>query len=125
MSTPQVIWTMVFILLGLWAAYATAHWYKPGRRWAPIRKVIFAGGLALTASCALMVAGLVTHRFRAWMFAPFGVIYALLVFLPCTFAGFNRVKVLRRARDVLFVAIALFCFAVALGILPVSYLGLR
>jgi hypothetical protein len=124
MSLPQISWTVVFGLLGLWAAYATAHWYKPVRRWAPARKMIFVGGLALTASCALMVAGLVTHRFMAWMFAPFGVIYALMVFLPCTFADFNRVKVLRRARDVLFVAIALFCFAVALGILPTHYLGL-
>jgi hypothetical protein len=125
MLTSRLIWTAVFASLGLWAVYTSSYWYKPKRRWAPARKVIFACDLAFAASCWLVVAGLVTDRFHAWMFAPLGAVYATAVFFPCYFASVNRVKPVRRARNVLFVLIALACFAVALGILPTSYIGLQ
>jgi hypothetical protein len=124
MPTSRLIWTVLFILLGAWAAYTSSRWYTPKRRWAPARKVIFACDLTLMASCVLIVAGLTTDRFHAWMFAPFGAIYATAVFLPCYFPAVTRVKAIRMVRNVLFVVIAILCFAVAVGILPTSYLGI-
>ncbi len=57
------------------------------------------------------------------MFAPLGISYSALVFLPCYFRVVNRVMVVLVARDVLFAAIAILCFAIVAGIVPMSWFG--
>jgi hypothetical protein len=125
MTMTRLIWTVFFVLLGAWAIYAGSRWFKPRRPWARARKVIFACDLMLAASCALLAAALAADWFRAWMLAPIGAVYAGAIFLPCSFPAVTRVRPLRLARNLLFAAIALFCLAVALGLVPLHYLGLE
>ncbi len=123
MTALQCLWAVVFGALGLWGAHATAHWYKPKGLWAPARKRIFACCLLVTGGCVLVVAGLIANRLRGWMFAPLGISYSGLLFLPCYFRVVNRVKIVLVARNVLFAAIAILCFAIVAGIVPLSWFG--
>ena len=117
------LWALFFASLGLWGTYTSAHWYKPKGPWAPARKQIFVGCLLFVGACLLIVVGLTANRFRGWMVAPLGICYAAFLALPCYFPVFNQ-GLLRVVRNVLFVAVAMACFAVATGIIPTGWLGL-
>jgi hypothetical protein len=44
--------------------------------------------------------------------------------LPCYFDTVNRVQWLHTARNLLFVAVAVGCFAIAAGLVPLARLGI-
>jgi hypothetical protein len=58
------------------------------------------------------------------MAAPMGVCFLLILPLPCYWEAVDRIGWLHVARNALFVLLALGCFAVAFGWLPLSALGL-
>ena len=111
-------------LLGGWGVYATCKSVKPERGWSWRRRLVVLVDCFFVASCLGCAAALWIGRFRAWMFAPLGLSYLLMIPLPCYFETVNRVRWLHALRDALFVAVALFCFAVAAGLVPPSALGL-
>ena len=123
MTIVRGLWAVFFGALGLWGAYSTAHWCKPKGPWAPARKRIFACCLLVTGGCALVLAGLVARCLRGWMFAPLGIGYTGLLFLPCYFRIVSRVRIILVARDLLFAAIAILCFALVAGIVPLGWFG--
>jgi hypothetical protein len=124
MATAHFLWTLLFSGLTLWGVYTGVHWYKPKGRWALARKVNFAFDTVFTSTCLLIVVGLVTECFRAWMFAPLGISYALMIAFPCYFRLVNRIRGVRIARDMLFAVIAAVCLAIATGLVPTSVIGL-
>jgi len=123
MTIVRGLWAVFFGALGLWGACATAHWYKPKGRWAPARTRIFACCLLVTGGCLLILTGLIADRLRGWMFAPLGISYSALLFLPCYFRVVNRVMVVHVARNLLFGVIAILCFAIVAGMVPLSWFG--
>jgi hypothetical protein len=58
------------------------------------------------------------------MIAPLGASYLLMVPMPCYFGTVDRIKWLRTARNIVFVGTAVGCFAIAVGLIPLSWLGL-
>jgi hypothetical protein len=76
------------------------------------------------ASCLGCAAALWTDHFQAWMAASIGLSYLLMIPLPCYFELVNRVRWLHAMRDLLFIAVAVFLFAIATGFVPLSFLGL-
>jgi len=58
------------------------------------------------------------------MLWPVGASFLLTIPVPCYCEAVNRIRLLHIARNILFAALALFCFALAIGWLSVSRLGL-
>jgi hypothetical protein len=79
--------------------------------------------ILFSGSCAMCAVSLWLHWFRAWMVAPLGVAYLLMIPMPCYFEPVNRIRWLHATRNILFVATAVGCFAIAGGLVPLSWLG--
>jgi hypothetical protein len=58
------------------------------------------------------------------MLAPIGACYLLLLPMPCYFEWVDRIDWVHSLRNLLFVAVAAGLLAVAVGIVPLSWLGL-
>jgi hypothetical protein len=111
-------------LLCVWGVYAIVRTSQRSsgasrkRRWALLVDVLFSG------SCAVCAVSLWAGCFRAWLAAPLGASYLLMIPLPCYFEPVNRMQWLHTARNLLFVAIAAGCFAIAAGLVPLTRLGI-
>ena len=118
------LWVTGFVLLGVWDVYATVQSLRHASRrtWKWWRLVLV--GVLLTGTCTLCAASLWSNRFRAWMIAPVGASYLLMLPMPCYFGWVDRTRWVHGLRNLLFVVIAAGCFAVAAGIVPLSWLGL-
>lgn len=118
------VYAFVLALLGAWGIYAMRQSVTTGRRWSRRRRLAVAVDALFVASCLGCAAALWTGRFQAWMAAPLGLSYALMIPLPCYFEAVNRVRWLHALRNVVFGAVALVLLAVAAGGVALSVLGL-
>ena len=75
-------------------------------------------------ACLLPAAALHGGTFAPWMAAPMGACFLLIIPLPCYWEAVDRIRWLHAARNALFVLLAVACFAVALGWLPLGAIGL-
>lgn len=122
--TAAYAYAIGFALLGAWGVFSGSRSFKPAGPWAVRRWQIVLIGNLFVGSCFLCAAGLWLGWFRAWMLAPFGASFLLMIPLPCYFKGVEQSRALHFARNVLFVAVAALCFSLALGLLPLSPFGL-
>jgi len=117
-------WAIGLALLCAWGVYATARTYRPPSASSRRRKRALAVDVLFSASCALCAVSLWSQWFRPWMVAPFGASYLLMIPMPCYFETVDRVPWLRRTRNLVFVAVAAASFAIAGGLIPLSWLGI-
>jgi hypothetical protein len=80
--------------------------------------VLFSG------ACFLCAATLVVGQFRREMAALLALSYLAMLPMPCYFTAVDRIRPLRRIRNLLFLMVAALCLAVATGLLPLARLGL-
>jgi hypothetical protein len=113
-----------FALLGTWGVFSGSRSFKPAGPWAARRWQIVLVGNLFVGSCFLCAAALWLGWFRAWMLAPFGLSFLLMIPLPCYFKGVDENRALHLARNLLFVFIAIVSFALALGLIPLALFGL-
>jgi len=106
------------VLLGAWGVFSGRGVWKKKGKWAALRRQIVTTGVVMIASCFVSAAGLWWGWFRPWMLLPLGASYAAMIPLPCYFEAVDRIGWLHAVRNVLFVLIALLCFAVGFGLLP-------
>jgi len=124
MTGVRCLWALFFGVLAAWGAYTSVYWYKPRGRWAVARKFNFVCDVAFTCTSTLILCGILTGNVSRWMFIPFGILYAVWLFLPCYFQVVNRVTSIHICRNVAFAIIALLCFAIAGGLICTSWVGL-
>jgi len=113
-----------FALLGAWGIFTATRSFKPAKPWAARRWQIVLVDVLFGGSCALCAAGLWLGWFRAWMLAPFGLSFLLMIPLPCYFRGVEQSRAFHRARNLFFLAVAALCLSLTLGLLPLSVFGL-
>ena len=118
------LYALAMTLLGAWGVYATWKSVKPEPGWSWRRRLAVFVDSLFVSSCLGCAAALWTEEFRAWMAAPLGVSYLLLIPFPCYFDSVNRVRWIHTLRDALFVAVALALLALAAKLVPLSALGL-
>lgn len=107
-----------FTLLFVWDVYATARTLIRSSRWSWKHTRLLLVSLLFSGSCGLCAVSLRAGWFRAWMVAPLGASYLLMIPMPCYFQSVDRIGWLHAVRNVLFVLIAIACFAAAVGVLP-------
>jgi hypothetical protein len=111
-------------LLGAWGLYAVRKPVNVPGSWTWRRRRTVLVDTFFAVSCFSCAAALWTDRFQAWMAASIGMSYLLMIPLPCYFELVNRVRWVHALRDLLFIAVAVFLFAIAAGFIPLSLLGL-
>lgn len=111
-----------FALLLVWDVYATVQSLRRSSRWSWKHTRLLLVSFLFSASCGVCAVSLWAGRFRAWMVAPIGASYLLMIPMPCYFESVDRIGWLHAVRNLLFVAIAVACFAIATGIIPLSRL---
>lgn len=112
-----------FALLFVWDVYATARTLQRSSRWSWKHGRLWLVSFLFSGSCGVCAVSLWGDWFRAWMVAPLGASYLLMIPMPCYFESVDRIGWLHTTRNILFVAVAVACFAVAVGIIPLSRLG--
>jgi hypothetical protein len=112
-----------FALLLIWDVYATGRALQRSSRWSWKHKRLLVVSFLFSGSCGMCAVSLWADWFRAWMVAPLGASYLLMIPMPCFFESVDRIGWLHLARNLLFVLIAVACFAIAVGIIPLSRLG--
>ncbi|WP_341329451.1 hypothetical protein [Mycobacterium shinjukuense] len=110
-------------LLGAWGTFTTSQAFTAHARRADRRWQLLAVDALFTGSSFLCAAALGLGWFRAWMLAPFGLSYLLMIPVPCYFKAVNRSRGVHLARNLLFVLVALLSFALALRALPLAWFG--
>lgn len=113
-----------FAVLGVWGVFTASRAFKPAAPWAALRCQILLVDVLFGGSCFLCAAALWLGGFRAWMLAPFGVSFLLMIPLPCYFQRVEQSRALHVARNLLFLGVAALCFALAFGLVPLSFFGL-
>jgi hypothetical protein len=111
-------------LRAAWGVFTLSRTLKLAPTWSRERTQIVAVEALFIPACLLAAAGLRFGWFAPWMAAPLGVCFLLILPLPCYFEVVDRIRWLHAARNTLFILLALACFAVAAGFLPLSSLGL-
>ena len=111
-------------LLGVWGGYAGWVTLRSGRRQSCRRAWIVLVDVLFSGVCFLCAAALAVGQFRREMAALLAVSYLAMLPMPCYFATVDRVRPLRLIRNLLFLAVAALCLAVATGLLPLARLGL-
>jgi hypothetical protein len=122
--SPSEIYASGLALLGAWGLYAVRKPLKASGDWTWRRRRTVLVETFFILSCFGCAAVLWTGHFQAWMAALIGLSYLLMIPLPCYFEWVNRVRWVHAVRDFLFIAVALVCFAIAAGFVPLSVLGL-
>jgi hypothetical protein len=122
--TAAHICALAFSVRVAWGAASLARIWKRGGVWARLRVEIVALEIFSSAAALVCAAALWSGRFRAWMLWPVGAAILLTVPLPCTFEAVNRIRWVRMARNILFVLLALGCFGLAGGWIPLARVGL-
>ena len=122
MKAP-VIYACTLSLMGAWGVYAARKSVKPARPWSRRRRLAVVTESLFVVSCLGCAAALWAGRFEPWMAGPLALSYLLMVPLPCYFEPVNRLHRLRAIRNLLFLALALLLFAIAVGFVPLSVLG--
>jgi hypothetical protein len=112
-----------FALLFVWDVYATTRTLLRSSRWSWKHGRLLLVSLLFSGSCAVCALSLQGHWFRAWMVAPLGACYLLMIPMPCYFESVDRIDWLHRARNLLFVVVAVACFAIAVGVVPLPRSG--
>jgi hypothetical protein len=113
-----------FALLGAWGVFSGSQTFKPVGPWAARRWQLVLVGNLFVASCFLCAGALWLGGFRAWMLAPFGLSFLLMIPLPCYFKGVDQSRGLHLARNLLFLCIAVLCLSLVLGLVPLAFFGL-
>jgi hypothetical protein len=118
------LWAAGLALLCFWGVYATGHTLQRSSAWSWRRKRALLVDFLFSGSCAMCAISLWLDWFREWMVATLGASYLLMIPMPCYFEPVNRIRWLHTARNISFVAVAFGCFAIALGFIPLSWLGM-
>jgi hypothetical protein len=121
---PVDLWATGLALLCIWGVYATGRTLRRSSNWSWKRKWALLVDILFSGSCAMCAVSLGSQWFRAWMVAPLGASYLLMIPMPCYFESVNHIRWLHTTRNILFVATAVGCFAVATGLIPLSWLGI-
>ncbi len=111
---------LTFFLRGVWGIYTATHTWKRGAHWASRRMWIVALEAVFVPASWLPAAALHFGWFQPWMAAPFGACFLFSLPLPCFIQAINRLRWLHIARNVIFVLVAILCFAIALEFVPVN-----
>ncbi|MFQ5778800.1 MAG: hypothetical protein ACE5IP_12410 [Terriglobia bacterium] len=118
------VYALGFALLGAWGVFTARKSFKAGGRWARLRwHIVLADGL-FAGSCILCAAGLALGWFRAWMLMPLGASFLWMIPLPCYFDWVDRIGWVHASRNIFFVAVAVVCFVVGFGLVPLATFGL-
>jgi hypothetical protein len=122
--TASAMYAFGFTLLGLWGVFSARRaWKHPGaksrRRW-----MLTGTGLLFAGSCFFIADAVWFAWFQPWLLWPLGASFLLMIPQPCYFDAVDRIRGMHLARNVLFAAVAVLCFAVALRWLPAERLGL-
>jgi hypothetical protein len=118
------LWATGFTLLCIWGIYVTGHALRRSSKWSWRLTRALLVDILFLVSCAMCATSLWWDWFRAWMVAPFGASYLMMIPMPCYFETVDRIRPLHVVRNILFVAVAVGCFAIALGLIPLPWLGL-
>ena len=110
--------------MAAWGIFAARKTYLTERDWSRRRSYAALVECLFVAGCLGCAAALWTGRFRPWMAGTIAVSYALMIPMRCYFETVDRLRGVRIARNLLFVAVALFLLAIAVGVVPPSFLGL-
>ena len=111
-------------LLGAWGVFAGRKAPKMVGAWSARRLGLVLVGVLFIGGSWLCAAGLYWGWFRPWMMLPLGASYLGMLALPCYIEAVDRIPWLHTLRNVCFIAVALFCFAIAFGLVPLAWLGL-
>jgi hypothetical protein len=119
---PADAYALGFTVLAAWGTFTASRLFTAGRPWSRLRRQVLLADALLVASCLLCASTLRTRRFAPWMLVPLGASYLWMVPLPCYLEFVNRGR-LHVARNALFLAVALLCFALGFGLVPLALLG--
>jgi len=115
------IYAAGFAFLAAWGVFSGAAAFKAAGAWSARRWQMFLVGALFTGSAAACALGLLLGWFRAWLLVPLGVSFLAMLPLPCYFAAVDRIGWLHAARNLLFMLIALLCFALGARLLPLPW----
>lgn len=118
------VYAVLLTLRACWGVFTLSRALKLAPVWSRLRVHIVAAEALFIPACLLPAAALHWGTFAPWMTAPLGVCFLLILPLPCYWEAVDRIRWLHAARNALFVLLSVGCFAVALGWVPVSALGL-
>ena len=121
---PADLWATGLALLCVWGVYATVRTSQRSSGWSWRRKRALLVHILFLGSCAVCAVALWSQWFRAWMVAPLGASYLLMIPMQCYFEPVDRIRWLHTARNILFVATAVGCLGIAVGLIPLSWLGM-
>lgn len=121
---PADAYALGFALLGAWGVFTARKSFRVARPWSQRRWNIFLVDVLFSGSCFLCAAALRGAWFQAWLLLPLGASFLWMIPLPCYFDWAERLGWVHAARNILFVVVALVCFAVGMGLLPLSFFGL-
>jgi len=110
--------------MGVFGVFTARKSFKAAPVWSARRRGIFSVAVLFVGGSWLCAAGLFGGWSRPWMTLPLGASFVGMLPLPCYFAAVDRIRWLHVLRNIYFVAVALFCFAIAFGIVPLAWLGL-
>jgi len=117
-------YALAFTLLGAWGVFTWRKSFKLTGPWAQRRWYLFLVELLFAGSCFACAAALGFDWFRAWLLAPLGASFLGMIPLPCYFDAVDRIRWLHAARNLLFLAVAALCLALAFGFVPLARFGL-
>jgi hypothetical protein len=118
------VYAVLLALRVAWGVFTLSRTLKLAPVWSRRRVQVVAVEALFIPACLLAAGTLHRGTFAAWMAAPLGVCFLLILPLPCYFEAVDRIRWLHAARNALFVLLALFFLAIAFRWLPLSALGL-
>lgn len=121
---PADAYAIVFALLACWGMFSGTSAFKARGGWSAHRWQVVLIGATFIGSAAMSSFALAMGWFQPWLLVPLGASFLGMIPLPCYFQAVDRIGALHAARNVLFVLIALLCFALGSGLWPLAWFGL-
>jgi hypothetical protein len=118
------LYALLLALRAGWGVFTLSRALKVAPGWSRLRVQIVAVEALFIPACLLAASALYWRAFAPWMAAPLGVCFVLILPLPCYFEAVDRIGWLHAARNALFIALALACFAIAFRFVRLSAIGL-
>jgi hypothetical protein len=118
------VYALGLALLGAWGIFSSRRSFQRAPGWSARRLYMSAVGTLLVAGCFLPAGALWCGWFAPWMLLPLGASFLGMIPMPCYWEAVDRIGWLHAARTILFVAVAVACLGIALGWVPLRWLGL-
>jgi hypothetical protein len=122
--TAAQFWAIALGMRVVWGAFSLLRTWKRAPGWSRLRQQIVGVEVFSSASALLCAVALWSGWFAPWMLWPMGASILLAIPLPCFFEAVDRIPWLHWTRNIFFIALGLFFFAIASGWLPAARVGL-